>query len=257
MTIQHLKSARSEEARAEDDAKTRAIFEATLKDIEDNGDAAVRATLDGYEAARAANGIRDSRHRIEHIELIHADDLARLKPLGVVASVQPPHSPSGGMFPPYPPDVMVRAEQIPLAFATKTIRDTGTPVCFSTDWPVVPVDVMPSVKGAVHRPDLPPEWPDQTSTLRDTLESYTSLNAWVEFNEHRKGKLVPGMTADVVVMDHDLEAMDPAHLDTARAAVTLMGGRSTWEAGWRATKTLTPARRSWKAARHRLSGVFR
>ena len=194
------------------------------------GDAAVRATLDGYEAARTANGPRDSRHRVEHIELIHPDDLKRLKPLGIVASVQPLHSPSGGMFPPYPPDVMVRAEQIEHAFATKPIRETGTPVCFSTDWPVVPVDVMPSVKGAVHRPDLPPEWPDQTSTLRDTLESYTSLNAWVEFNEHRKGKLVPGMMADVVVMDHDLEAMDPAHLDKARAAVTLMGGRITWEA---------------------------
>ena len=194
------------------------------------GDAAVRATLDGYEAARNANGPRDSRHRVEHIELIHPDDIKRLKPLGIVASVQPLHSPSGGMFSPYPPDVMVRAEQIKHAFATKTIRETGTPVCFSTDWPVVPVDVMPSVKSAVYRPDLPPEWPDQTSTLRDTLESYTSLNAWVEFNEHRKGKLAPGMMADVVVMDHDLEAMDPAHLDKARAAVTLMGGRITWEA---------------------------
>ena len=89
---------------------------------------------------------------------------------------------------------------------------------------------MPSVKGAVHRPDLPPEWTDQRSTLRDTLESYTSMNAWVEFNEHRKGKLAPGMIADVVVMDHDLEAMEPVELDQARAAVTLMGGRITWEA---------------------------
>jgi predicted amidohydrolase YtcJ len=194
------------------------------------GDAAVRATLDGYEAARNANGARDSRHRVEHIELLHRDDLARLKPLGVVASVQPLHSPSGGMFPPYPPDVMVRAEQIPMAFATKTIRETGTPVCFSTDWPVVPVDVMPSVKGAVVRPDLPPEWTDQTSTLRETLESYTATNAWVEFNETRKGKLRAGMMADIVVMDHDLDAMDPNDLDKARAAVTLCGGRTTWEA---------------------------
>ena len=194
------------------------------------GDAAVRATLDGYEAARDANGLRDSRHRIEHIELLHADDLARMQPLGIVASVQPLHSPSGGMFAPFKPDDLVRANLIPLAFATKTIRETGTPVCFSTDWPVVPVDVMPSVKGAVHRVDLPPEWTDQTSTLRETLESYTALNAWVEFNEHRKGTLAPGMMADVVVMDHDLESLAPVALDQARAAVTIMGGRITWEA---------------------------
>jgi len=194
------------------------------------GDAAVRATIDGYETARTANGPRDSRHRIEHIEIIHPDDLVRLKPLGIVASVQPLHSPAGGLFPPYTPNDIIRAEQIPMAFATRALREAGATVVFSTDWPVVPVDVMPSIKGAVWRPDLPPEWPDQRSTLRDTLDSYTRLNAWVEFNEDRKGRLKPGMMADVVVMDHDLEALDPSELDRARAAVTICGGRITWEA---------------------------
>lgn len=193
------------------------------------GDAAVRTTIDGYEAARTANGPRDSRHRIEHIETIHPDDLARLQPLGIVASVQPLHSPVGGLFPVYAPDDLLRADQIPLAFATRTLRETGTPVIFSTDWPVVPVDVMPSVKAAVWRPDMPPAWPDQRSTLRETLESYTRLNAWAEFGETQKGRLAPGMKADVVVMDHDLETMDPATLDQARAAITLCGGRITWE----------------------------
>jgi predicted amidohydrolase YtcJ len=41
------------------------------------GDGAVRATLDGYAAARAKNGPRDARHRIEHIDMIHPDDLPR------------------------------------------------------------------------------------------------------------------------------------------------------------------------------------
>lgn len=194
------------------------------------GDAAVRATLDGYEAARAANGPRDSRHRIEHIETIHPDDLGRIKPLGVVPSLQPLHSPAGGLFAPYEPDDLIRAAQIPYAFATRALRDTGAPVVFSTDWPVVPVDVMPSVKAAVWRPELPPEWPDQRSTLHETLDSYTRLNAWVEFNEARKGRLRAGMMADVVVMDHDLEALDACDLDRARAAVTICGGRITWEA---------------------------
>ena len=194
------------------------------------GDAAVRATLDGYEAARRINGPRDSRHRIEHIEIIHPDDLKRLVPLGVVASVQPLHSPAGGLFPPYDPDNLIRAEQIPLTFATRDIRNTGAKVIFSTDWPVVPVDVMPSVKAAVYRNPLPDEWPDQSSTLLEALESYTSLNAWVEFNEDKKGKLCVGMLADVVVMDHDIMAMEPSTLDQARAAITICGGRITWEA---------------------------
>ena len=64
----------------------------------------------------------------------------------------------------------------------------------------------------------------------ETLKSYTADNAWLEFNAHRKGMLRPGMMADIAVMSHDLEAMEPATLDRARAALTLCGGRVTWEA---------------------------
>ncbi len=192
------------------------------------GDAAVRQTLDGYEAAQQANGQRDSRHRIEHIETIHPDDIPRLASLGVVASMQPMHSPAGGFFPPYQADELIHRKQIHTAFAWKTLRQTGAPLVFSTDWPVVPVDVMPTVKAAVARSGLPPEWPDQSQTLRDTLASYTRDNAWVEFNEHRKGKIQPGMMADIVVMNKDLEKLPPQDLDSARAAVTLCGGRITY-----------------------------
>jgi len=194
------------------------------------GDAAVRQTLDGYQAAREVNGARDSRHRIEHIETIHPDDIPRINALGAVASMQPLHSPAGGLFPPYRADELVHRKQIRTAFAWRTIRDTGAPVVFSTDWPVVPVDVMPSIKGAVFRPALPDEWPDQTQTLRESLASYTRDNAWVEFNEHRKGRLAKGMLADVVVMNSDLDALPVEELDTARAAVTICGGRITWQA---------------------------
>jgi len=66
--------------------------------------------------------------------------------------------------------------------------------------------------------------------LNETLASYTVDNAWVEFNEHRKGQLKAGMMADVVVMSHDLEVMDPEDLDKARAQFTICGGRITYEA---------------------------
>ena len=193
------------------------------------GDAAVRQTLDGYQHAREKNGKRDSRHRIEHIETIHPDDIPRINALGAVASMQPLHSPAGGLFPPFYAGELVHEKQIETAFAWQTIRNTGAPVIFSTDWPVVPVDVMPSIKGAVFRAPLPGEYPDQTQTLRESLASYTRDNAWVEFNEHRKGKLAKGMMADVVVMNKDLDALPVENLDTARAAVTICGGRITWQ----------------------------
>ena len=112
----------------------------------------------------------------------------------------------------------------------KAIRDTGAKVIFSTDWPVVPVDVMPTIQGAVAGVELPDIWPDQRQGLRETLRSYTQDNAWVEFNEDRKGRLAPGMMADIVIMDSDLEVTPPDQLGQTRAAVTICGGRVTWEA---------------------------
>ncbi len=193
------------------------------------GDAAVRQTLDGYQAARDANGIRDSRHRVEHIEVISAADIPRFAELGVVASMQPLHSPAGGLFPPYEPNGLLHRSQIARAFAWRTLRDTGAAMIFSTDWPVVPVDTMLSVKGAVAGKALPPEWPDQRQTLRETLASYTRDNAWVEFSEHYKGRLRAGMMADVVVMDTDLDTLPVENLHQARAAYTICGGRITYQ----------------------------
>lgn len=194
------------------------------------GDLGVRQTLDAYEAAIRANGRRDSRHRVEHIEVLHPDDLPRFKQLGVVASIQPGHAPFGGIFPPDGVGRMLHPHQLPTAYAWQDIRETGAPVIFSTDWPVIPVDVMPNVKAAVAPVKMPPPWRDQSQSLHDTLKSYTADNAWVEFNEARKGRLIPGMMADIAVMSHDLDAMDPNDLDKARSQVTIAGGRVTYEA---------------------------
>ncbi|SEP06051.1 hypothetical protein SAMN04490248_12211 [Salinihabitans flavidus] len=193
------------------------------------GDLAIRRTLDGYEAARRANGVRDSRHRIEHIEVLHPDDLPRFAELDVVASMQPGHAPFGGIFPMAGMDEVLHERQIPMAFAWSDIRKVAPKLVFSTDWPVIGVEVMPSVKAAVAPIKLPAPWRDQRQSLMDTLRSYTADNAWVEFNEDRKGRLKPGLMADIVVMSHDLEAMAPEELDKSRAAVTICGGRVTWE----------------------------
>ncbi len=193
------------------------------------GDLAIRRTLDGFEAARRANGARDSRHRIEHIEVLHPDDLPRFAALGVVASIQPRHAPFGGYFPPEGAGRMLHPRQIPTAYAWQAIRRSGARVIFSTDWPVIPVDVMPTIQAAVAPLPMPAPWTDQRQTLIDTLESYTAGNAWVEFNEARKGRLAPGMMADVAVLSHDLEALDPAHLTEASAVLTVCDGRVTWQ----------------------------
>ncbi|WP_299348782.1 amidohydrolase [uncultured Shimia sp.] len=189
------------------------------------GDGAVRRTLNGYEAAQKANGVRDSRHRIEHIEVIDPADVPRLAAMGVVASLQPLHSPAGGLFTPYAAGDILTASQIPYAFAWQKLRESGAKVCFSTDWPVVPVDTMMTVAGAVHGTPLPEPWVDDRQSLFDTLAAYTRDNAWLEFNEHRKGRLSPGYMADICIMGRDLFQTPDADLANARTLVTLCGGR--------------------------------
>jgi hypothetical protein len=194
------------------------------------GDAAVRRTLDGYAAARKANGARDSRHRIEHVELYDAADLPRFAELGVIASMQPLHAPGGPCFGEQPTMGRTGPARWPQAFAWRTIRAAGIPLAFSSDWPVAPLDPMLGVEAAVTRKPLRDGLPEQAQTLLDTLASYTRIGAYAEFAEHAKGILKPGYLADVVVMDRDLEATDPKRLREAKPAVTICDGRITYEA---------------------------
>ena len=149
--------------------------------------------------------------------------------LGAVASVQPLHSPLGGLFPPYPPGDVLSAAQITRAFAWRALRDSGARMVFSTDWPVVPVDVMPSIAGAVHGTDLPAPWVDNRIDLVDALAAYTRDNAWIEFSEHHKGVLKAGYLADIAVMDRNLFEAPTETLAKAQTVVTICDGDITFQ----------------------------
>ena len=194
------------------------------------GDAGVRRTIDAYAAAQSANGKRDARHRIEHLEVMHLDDIPRLAAFDIVASIQPGHAPFGHVFPPTGVGQFLHDHQIAGAYAWADIRATGAKVIFSTDWPVIPVDVMSNVKAAIAPLDMGEGWRDQTQTLHDTLASYTRDAAWVEFNEDTKGQLKPGMMADVVVMSHDLTTLEPSKITDASAVITICDGAVTHSA---------------------------
>ena len=194
------------------------------------GDGAVRRVLDGFEAARRANGPRDSRHRIEHIEVLHPDDLPRFAELGVVASMQPSHPPLALDFPLTPWTEKVGAARWPWSFPTRYLRDAGVPIAFASDWPVADINPMRNIWAAVNRKPWAEGDPSHASTLTEALHDYTLGGAFAGFDEHRLGRLAPGMIADIVVMDRDLESMPVEELDQARAAITLSSGAPIWEA---------------------------
>ncbi|MGX5664464.1 amidohydrolase [Rhizobium daejeonense] len=195
------------------------------------GSAAIRQTLDGFEAAVKANGKQDHRHRIEHIEVIHPDDIPRFKELGIVASMQPVHYPGGTCFPADPTTAKIGEDRWAYAYAWRTMKDAGAPVVFASDWPVSPVSPFQCIQDALTRKPWKDGLPDQRFTLEESLEAYTSIGAWVEFAEDRKGKLKPGFLADVVILSHDIESV-PADeiMTTVRALTTICDGRITYQA---------------------------
>ncbi|WP_054308534.1 amidohydrolase [Mesorhizobium sp. 1M-11] len=194
------------------------------------GDGAVQAVLDGYEAAAKANGKRESRHRIEHIEVVAPSDIPRFAELGVIASMQPPHPPGAMDFPLEPTISRIGKARWPLSYAWRTLKNAGAHVVFASDWPVSPIDPILGVQAAVLRKPWAEGDPDQSFSLMESLAAYTVEGAYAEFMEHRKGRLKPGFMADLVVLSCDIQAVEAQRLHEVRPAVTICGGKITYQA---------------------------
>ncbi len=191
------------------------------------GDAAVRIVLDGYEAAQKANGPRDSRHRIEHIELIHQDDVPRLAELGVIASMQPLHAPQALGEPLEIGLTAIGEARWHLAFAWRSLVETGADYCFSSDWPIVAVEPLVGIKAALSREPWAEGLPDQRLSLQQTLEAYTWRGAHAAFHDDRTGRIRPGMLADLVLLGGDIEATAPADMPRLGPVLTICNGKIT------------------------------
>lgn len=192
------------------------------------GDGAVRATIDGYEAAHKANGPRDARHRIEHIDTITPDDLERLLPLGIVASMQPVHPPGSAGLPLEPTTTIMGRDRWPTAFPWRMILDRGVPLAFGTDWPVSPISPLYAIHCALSRQPWAADIPDQRLSLDECLVAYTAGGAYADFAEHRRGRLEIGFDADLLLIDGSLEGLAESE-NAARIALTVCGGTITYE----------------------------
>jgi predicted amidohydrolase YtcJ len=190
------------------------------------GDGAVRTTIDGYEAAQQANGRRDSRHRIEHIELIDRADIPRLGALGITASVQPPHPPGVMDFPISSMETVYHRDRWRDAYLWKTLKDHGAPVAYASDWPVTDVSVMRGIQAALTR--VPYDGAtDERLSLMETLHAYTAGGAWAGHLDDLTGTLRAGMAADLVLIDGDIESIAADQIGTTDIALTVAGGKIT------------------------------
>lgn len=193
------------------------------------GDAAVRQTIDGYEVAQVRNGKRDSRHRIEHIELIDKADVPRIGALGITASLQPPHPPGAMDFPLEPTmSVSIGKDRWNDAYLWKTLKDNGAPLVFASDWPVSDVSVMRGIEAAMTREPYE-GGRDERVSLMEVLHAYTAGGAWAAKLEGFTGMIRIGMAADLVLLDGDIESVAANEIGNTGIALTVAGGRITYQ----------------------------
>jgi predicted amidohydrolase YtcJ len=193
------------------------------------GDGAVRQTLDGYQKIQELNGKRDSRHRIEHIEVCQPEDMPRFKELGVIASMQTSHAPFSLE------DDMVWTKRTgpqrwQISFPWRDLKNAGAHMSLGSDWTVAPFDPLINIYVALNRQKLAEENPNQNLTLEECIIGYTRDAAYVEFMENEKGQIKEGYLADLVLFSHDLFDVKPEEIMSAKPVLTMIDGRIVFEA---------------------------
>jgi predicted amidohydrolase YtcJ len=187
------------------------------------GDRAVRTALDAFEAVGAARSATlPLRPRIEHAQLIQADDVPRFRQLGVAASVQPIHLRSDEA-------TMRRAwgSRTSHAFPLASLAASGAIVAFGTDAPVEPPDPWPGIAMAVAR--WAPEWgsdsaasaPAEAIGLDAALRAVT-VGPWQTTGDAVGGRLAVGAPADIVVLPIDLRAEPRPGVESLRSMRPLL-----------------------------------
>jgi predicted amidohydrolase YtcJ len=186
------------------------------------GDRANRDALDAFEASREAWQPLGLRPRIEHAQLLAPEDVPRFAALGVAASVQFSHAPSDR-------DIAERfwGEKTANAYAYRSLLDAGTLVANGSDAPIEELDPLAGICAGVRRTldDRPPWHPEQRVSVEEALTATITAPAWLARDEHRRGKLVPGYLADLVVLDRDPLAIPTDELPEVRVVATMLGGR--------------------------------
>jgi predicted amidohydrolase YtcJ len=198
------------------------------------GDGAVRQALDAVAAARDANGPRDARHSIAHLELIHPADIGRFAALNVAANLQP-------FWAKYDQDTQeillprLGADRVEARYPFGDLHRSRARLAGGSDWSVTTANPLAEIEVAVRRVEPArrgdePFRPDQRLDIDTALAAFTIGSAWVNRLEADTGSIEVGKLADLVVLDRDLRAIPDGRTADAKVQMTLVGGVLVFEA---------------------------
>jgi predicted amidohydrolase YtcJ len=195
------------------------------------GDAAIKSTLDLYQAVEKNDGPKDRRWRIEHAQHMAAADFDRFAQLHVIASVQPYQAIDDGRW----AEARIGHDRASRTYAFRTFMQHGVRLAFGTDWPVAPLDPILTLYAAVTRATLDGKhqegwFPEQRLSVQEAIAAYTIGSAYAEFQEQAKGSIEPGKLADMVVLSQDVLTVAPAAIRDTRVLKTFLGGVEIYDA---------------------------
>ena len=192
------------------------------------GDAAVRASLDAFEAAK--DNVVPYPNRIEHIELVEASDIPRFKELGVVASMQPNHGTNSIGYVPE----RVGAHREDRAYVWKSMLNADVPLVFGADYATSPLNPLIQIADAMFR-ESPfgfnggkPWHPEQALSFEEALHAYTQAGANVTPWKNQIGSITTGKWADFVVLDGKVPAPMSDSFRTLSVDATYFAGREVY-----------------------------
>ena len=194
------------------------------------GDAATHATVDAYQAAIEASPGSEPRLRVEHAQVMMVPDIARMASLEIIASMQPTHATSDMPW----AEQRLGPTRLAGAYAWRSMLDAGALIVAGSDFPVEETATTFGLYAAVTRQDPSGQpaggwYPAQRLTLDEAVYAFSAAPAYAGFVEEQRGRVRPGMVADLTVFDRPLVA-DRSLLDSA-AALTIVGGEIVYERG--------------------------
>lgn len=201
------------------------------------GDEASEIALDALEEAHRVNGVKDRRHRIEHLETVTEASVQRLAALGVVASMQPVHCDPAVLN---NWQAMLGDHRVERAFPWTEFLAAGATLALSTDAPTAPHQPLHNMYIAATRksaldPSLPANRPEYALNLADALCHATRDAAFSCRAENDEGRIIPGHFADFTVLDTDPLQADAEQLLTNQTLLTVVGGQVASDARIHAT----------------------
>lgn len=197
------------------------------------GDAAVRFILDCFEEGERLYGNKGLRHSMEHNETVQPEDMPRYAELGISPAMQPWHMLLD--MADLAKDDAVGPERAALSWPIHSLLASGANVHMGSDFPVVGLEPMEEVYGAVYRMledgSNPEGWfPQERITMAEALRAYTYGSAYAMGVEDRIGTLACGKQADICVLDRNLFECEPAEVLGATAELTMIAGKVVFEA---------------------------